>query len=389
MDCRKAAAPHKGQAVDDCMPADIKTWKRRGQSVPQPGDAMIRPIRVAVVGCGRVSRTAHYAAIKGNPDFEFAAVCDIDRARADEWGRKNNVRAYYDLDAMLAEEKLDLVSINVPNGLHPRLARKAAERGVHILCEKPLGMRLDEVDALIALCEAKGVRLFTVLQNRFNATNLLLKRAVDRGRFGRLLMVNVTLRWNRSLNYYTEDNGWRGNPELAGGVFTNQAVHYIDTMQWLAGSPPESCYARMNTAIHPIEVETHGSAVITFRNGVIGSLNLICINFPDDREGSITLLGEHGTVRVGGKSMNKILEWDFAVPDAEDDALARKADYEPPTVYGFGHEEMYRRVATLLRIGKGAADVPDGREGRKSVVLLDGLYASARIGEPFRFPADG
>lgn len=348
---------------------------------------MNRPLRAAVVGCGRVSRTAHYSAIKGNPNFEFAAVCDIDRARADEWARKNNVRAYYDLDDMLTGEPLDLVSVNVPNGLHPRLARKIAEHGVNILCEKPLGMRLDEVDALIAFCESQGVRLFTVLQNRFNATNQLLKRAVDRGRFGRLLTVNVALRWHRGISYYQEDGGWRASPELAGGVFTNQAVHYVDTMQWLAGAPAETCFARMATAIHPIEVETHGSAVITFRNGVIGSLNLTCINYPDDREGSITLAGERGTVRVGGKAMNKILEWEFAAPDAEDDVAARQADYEPPTVYGFGHDEMYRRVAAALH-GETAVEVPDGREGRKSVALLDALYRSARSGEVARIASE-
>jgi UDP-N-acetyl-2-amino-2-deoxyglucuronate dehydrogenase len=346
-------------------------------------DMNTRPLRVAVVGCGRVSRTAHYAAIKSNPDFEFRAVCDTDRTRADEWSRKNNVTAYYDLNEMLEREPLDLVSINAPNGLHPLLASRVAQRGVNVLCEKPLAMRLKDADALIALCDRMGVRLFSVLQNRFNATNQLLKRAVDRGRFGRLLTVNVTMRWRRGINYYLEDNGWRASRELAGGAFTNQAIHYVDTMQWLIGANPVSCYAQMATAVHPIEVETHGCGIVTFENGVIGSLNLTCLNYPDDREGSITLLGETGTVKVGGASMNKILEWEFATPDPEDDQLARAADYEPPTVYGFGHEEMYRRIGGLLRRGDG--DVPDGREGRKSVAILEGLYQSARTGEAVRF----
>jgi UDP-N-acetyl-2-amino-2-deoxyglucuronate dehydrogenase len=346
-----------------------------------------RPLRVAVVGCGRVSRTAHYDAIKGDDDFEFRAVCDVDRTRADEWAQRNNVAAYYDLDDMLDREPLDLVSINAPNGLHPQLASKVAARGINVMCEKPLGMRLDEVDALISLCDAKGVCLFTMLQNRFNATNQLLKRAVERGRFGRLLTVTVTMRWHRGIDYYVEDRGWRASAAMAGGVFTNQAVHYVDTMQWLVGMAPMSCYARMETAVHPIEVETHGSAIVSFAGGVIGSLNLTCLNYPDDREGSIVLLGERGTVKVGGKSMNKILEWDFATPDPPDDALAQQADYEPPTVYGFGHQDMYRRVGALLRRGEGARDVPDGREGRKSVLLLDGLYRSARNGEIVRFPA--
>jgi len=345
-----------------------------------------KPLRAAVVGCGRVSRTAHYAALKGNSDFEFRAVCDIDRERADEWARRNNVRAYYDLGAMLREEPLDFVAINTPNGLHPRLASEAAERGIHVMCEKPLGMSLKEVDALIALCTRKGVGLFTVLQNRFNATNQLVKRAVAAGRFGRLLTVNVTMRWFRRLEYYAEDHGWRASRDLAGGVFTNQAVHYLDTMQWLIGAAPESCFARMDTAIYPIEVETHGSAVITFANGVIGSVNLSALNYPDDREGSITLSGECGTVKVGGKSMNKILEWDFAVPDPVDDERARNADYEPPTVYGFGHEEMYRRVGHQLRTGRRDAELPDGHEGRRSVELLEGLYRSARTDAVVRFP---
>jgi UDP-N-acetyl-2-amino-2-deoxyglucuronate dehydrogenase len=345
-----------------------------------------RPVRVAVVGCGRVSRTAHYSAIKDNPDLELAAVCDIDRLRADEWARKNNTAAYYDLLTLLDSEPLDLVSINVPNGLHPRLATEVAERGISVMSEKPLGMRLDEVDELIDACERRGVKLFTVLQNRFNATNQLVKRTIDQGRLGRLLTVNVTMRWRRGLGYYTEDNGWRSRRDLAGGVFTNQAVHYLDTMQWLIGAPPEMCFAKMGTAVHPVEVETHGSAIVTFKNGVIGSLNLTCLNYPDDREGSITLLGEKGTIKVGGKSMNKIVEWDMETPHAEDDALARESDYEPPTVYGFGHVEMYARVAKALRTGDPSIDVPNGREGRKSVALLEGLYLSDKLGEPVRFP---
>src|SRR5262249_31861652 len=153
-----------------------------------------------------------------------------------------------------------------------RLATKVAERGINILCEKPLAMRLKDADDLIELCDRSGVRLFSVLQNRFNATNQLLKRAVKGGRFGRLLTVNVTMRWHRSIKYYVEDNGWRGSRDMAAGAFTNQAIHYVDTMQWLVDSAPAACWAKMATAVHPVEVETHGCAIVTFENGVIGSL---------------------------------------------------------------------------------------------------------------------
>jgi UDP-N-acetyl-2-amino-2-deoxyglucuronate dehydrogenase len=346
----------------------------------------MKPIRVAVVGCGRVSRTAHYAAIKENSDFSFRAVCDIDKARADEWALRNNVAAYYDLAEMMDREELDLVSVNTPNGLHYDHAKKIAEHGVNMLVEKPLAMRLEDADDLINLCEKSGIKIFSVLQNRFNATNQLLKRALDKGRFGRLLTVNVTMRWHRDLSYYEEDGGWRGRKDLAGGAFTNQAIHYIDTMQWLINSTPETCFSRMATAVHPVEVETHGCGIITFKNGTIGSLDLTCLNHPNDKEGSITLLGESGSVKVGGTAMNKILEWEFSVADLEDDRQALTSDYEPPTVYGLGHVELYRRIGALLGRGDGRLVVPDAREGRKSVELLEGLYKSDRTGEVVRFP---
>lgn len=345
----------------------------------------IRPIRTAIIGCGRVSRTAHYDAVASNDDFEFVAVCDIDKSRADEWAEKNKVKAYYSLDDLLANEDLDLISVNVPNALHPQLAKVAAQKGINVICEKPLGMRLDECDELIELCDTNNVRLFTVLQNRFNDTNQLLKRAIEKGRFGKLLSCHVTMRWHRGVPYYTEDNGWRGQREMAGGVFTNQAVHYVDTMAWLLGSEPSTAYASMDTQLRPVEVETHGSAIVNFENGVIGAFDLTALCYPDDIEGSITIMGETGTVKVGGKSMNKILEWTFADEDPEDDKQANEADYEPPTVYGFGHNEFYRRVGLVLRHGEDPSIVPDGREGRKSVAMLHALYTSADKGQVFDF----
>jgi UDP-N-acetyl-2-amino-2-deoxyglucuronate dehydrogenase len=334
------------------------------------------PLRSAILGCGRVSRTAHYSTLLENEDFEFVAVCDSDVERANEWAAKNGVKAYHDFNHMLTTENLDFVSINTPNGTHPTFGIDAAKQGVNVMCEKPLGMNLKEVDELIVTCKNQNVHLFTVLQNRFNATNQLLKRAIEKNRFGKIHKCTVTVRWARGLNYYTEDHGWRGSRKMAGGVFTNQSVHYIDTMQWLINSNPISIYAAMDTAVHPVEVETHGSGIIRFSCGAIGTLDLTVLTHPDDREGSIVLMGEKGTVKIGGKSMNKILEWDFQDEDLEDDFLAKNSDYEPPTVYGFGHQEMYRRIGKLIRHGQ-QIDVPDGSEGRKSVELLSALYQSA------------
>jgi len=334
-----------------------------------------KKLKVGLVGCGRVSRTAHYDSIKNNPSLDFKAVCDIDRERADTWSKKNGVKPYYNIEELLDNEDLDLISINVPNRLHPELGIKAAEHGVHVICEKPLGIRLAEVDELIACCERNKVHLFTIMQNRYNKTNKLLKRAINKNRFGQIFTCNVTVRWYRGMDYYQEDNGWRASREMAGGVFTNQSVHYIDMMQWLINVPAQTVYSKMDTCIHPVDVETHGSAIIKFKNGVIGSLDLTNLTFPEDTEGSITILGERGTVKIGGKSMNRVLEWKFQDADPDDEQVA-EADSAPPTVYGFGHQEFYDRVAQFLIAGEGQDENIDGQEGRKSVELLEALYMS-------------
>jgi len=346
---------------------------------------MTKKLRIAVVGCGRVSRTAHYDALKNNPNYEFVAVCDVDRSRADEWAGKNDVKAYYDMETLLAGERLDVVSVNTPNGFHAKLGRLVAARKINVIVEKPLAMNLEDADSLIDACDGAGNKLFVVLQNRYNATNKILKRCVDKGRFGRITSCNVTVSWHRTLPYYMEDNKWRARRDLGGGVFTNQCVHYIDMMQWLVGAAPETAYAKMGTAAFPVDVEDHGAGIVRFKNGVIGSLVLTNLAYPTDIEGSITLIGERGYVKIGGKSMNKVEAWNFATP-SEEDELIKAAETNPPTVYGYGHIEFYQRVADYLLHGKGGEDIIDGREGRKSVALLEGLYLSDKLGAEVRFP---
>jgi UDP-N-acetyl-2-amino-2-deoxyglucuronate dehydrogenase len=345
----------------------------------------LQKIKIAVVGCGRVSRTAHYGAIRQNQNYEFVAVCDSDKARADHWAAENNVKAYYNVPEMLHSEHLDIVSINTPNGIHPRLGMIAAASGVNVIVEKPLGTSIEDADALIDACDSYGVKLFVILQNRYNQTNKILKSCVDKGRFGRISTCHVTVSWHRELGYYLEDHKWRGRRDLAGGVFTNQSVHYIDMMQWLVGAPPEIAYAKMGTSSFPVEVEDHGAAIVRFKNGVIGSFALTNLAYPTDIEGSITVIGERGYVKIGGKSMNNVEAWNFSDTAPEDD-LIKAAETSPPTVYGFGHVEFYERVAQFLLHGTGEADIIDGREGRKSVALLEAFYLSDKLGQEVRFP---
>lgn len=342
-------------------------------------------IKVAVVGCGRVSYTAHYDSIKKYPDlYEFVAVCDIKKDRADKWAKENDVKAYYSIEALLEKEALDLVSIATPNGTHAHLGVLAAKSGVNVMVEKPLAMTVDDADRLMDTCIENNVHLFVVMQNRYNETNKILKSCVDKGRFGRITSANVTLSWCRSMRYFNEGDGWRKRRELAGGVFTNQAVHYLDMLQWLVGAPPETAYAKMGT-IYAVDVEDHGAGIVKFKNGVIGSIVLTNHSYPDDYEGSVTLIGEKGMVKIAGKSMNKVEKWEFSDADVEDE-LIKKAESSPPTVYGFGHFEMYERVGKFLTTGEQDEQVIDGYEGRRAVALMDALYLSDKLGEEIRFP---
>jgi UDP-N-acetyl-2-amino-2-deoxyglucuronate dehydrogenase len=285
---------------------------------------------------------------------------------------------------MLEKEPLDIVSICTPNGIHPRLGIKVARAGVNVIVEKPMAMNVEDADNLIDACQDAGVKLFVVKQNRYNETNKLLKACVDKGRFGRISTCNLVVSWRREMPYYLEDHRWRSRRDLSGGVFTNQAVHYIDMMQWLVGAPPETVYAKMGT-LYPVDVEDHGAGIVRFKNGVIGSLVLTNHAYPKDQEGSVSIIGEKGMVKIGGKSMNKVCLWEFEDEDVEDE-LIKKAESNPPTVYGFGHLEFYQRVAEYMLSGKGEEQIIDGREGRKSVALMDALYLSDKLGEEVRFP---
>lgn len=342
-------------------------------------------LKIAIVGCGRVSRTAHYESIKKfKKYYDFVAVCDIDKERADYWANENGVKVYYDIDELLEKEDLDIISINVPNGLHPALGIKAAKKGVNVIVEKPMGMSVEDADLLIDSCDENNVKLFVVKQNRYNDTNKILKSCIDKGRFGRITTCNVVVSWRRELSYYTDDNKWRSRRDLAGGVFTNQSVHYIDIMQWFIGVSPETAYAKMGTIL-PIDVEDHGAGIIKFKNGVIGSLVLTNHAYPTDVEGSITIIGEKGMVKIGGKSMNRVDIWEFSDTDVEDE-LIKKAESNPPTVYGFGHQEFYERVAKYILLNEDDGGIIDGREGRKSVAIMEALYMSDKLGQEIRFP---
>jgi UDP-N-acetyl-2-amino-2-deoxyglucuronate dehydrogenase len=220
-----------------------------------------------------------------------------------------------------------------------------------------------------------------VKQNRLNAPVQLLKRAIDKGRFGRIYLANTTVRWARPQDYY-DQAPWRGTWEFDGGAFMNQASHYVDLIQWLIG-PVESVVAKTATLARRIETEDTGVAVLKFRSGALGTIEVTMLTYPRNLEGSLTILGEKGSAKIGGTAVNKVEHWIFADSDPDDDAI-ESATTAPPNVYGYGHEGYYRNVLAVLR-GEAKADT-DGRAGRKSLELILGIYESAKTGKEVPLP---
>jgi UDP-N-acetyl-2-amino-2-deoxyglucuronate dehydrogenase len=338
------------------------------------------PVRIALAGCGRISRN-HFDAIAKIDGLELAAVCDIVPERAREAAERHGVPGFESFDEMIASAQCDAVALCTPSGLHPKHGIIAARAGKHVICEKPMAISLEDADELVRECDAAGVQLFVVKQNRLNPSIQLLKRAIDRGRFGRIYLANTTVRWTRPQEYY-DQAPWRGTWEFDGGAIMNQASHYVDLIQWLVG-PVESVMAKTATLARRIESEDTGIAVLKFRSGALGVIEVTMLTYPRNLEGSITILGEKGTVKVGGTAVNRVEHWSFADYD-DDDKLVESTATNPPTVYGFGHEGYYRNVLAVLR-GQAKAET-DGRAGRKSLELILGIYESAKTGRDVSLP---
>lgn len=342
-----------------------------------------RKIKIALVGCGRIAKN-HFGAIEKHSDrIELTDVCDIDAAALVQAVEATGAKGHCSLDELLAKTSADLVVLTTPSGLHPVQTIQIAESGRHVMTEKPMATRWHDGLRMVKACDDANVRLFVVKQNRRNATLQLLKKAVEQKRFGRIYMVNINVFWTRPQDYY-DSSAWRGTWEFDGGAFMNQASHYVDLLDWLIG-PIESLQAYMATLERDIEVEDSGVMNIRWRSGALGSMNVTMLTYPRNLEGSITIVGEKGTVRVGGVAVNDIQHWEFAEPHA-DDELVKSASYETTSVYGFGHPLYYDNVIKVLR-GEAEPET-DGREGLKSLEVLIAAYLSARDGRRIALPLD-
>lgn len=341
----------------------------------------MKKIRLGMIGCGRISKN-HFEAVAQIPEAEFVACADIIEEKAQSAAEQYKIPLYYtDYHEMLEKEKLDIVTICTPSGMHPQMGIDVANHKINVLTEKPMGINIEGADQLIQACDRNKVELFVVKQNRLNSTMQLLKKAIDKGRFGRIYMAQSNVFWQRPQAYYDQEK-WRGTWEFDGGAFMNQASHYVDAIYWLLGNV-DSVMAYTATMARRIEAEDTGCAILHFRSGIIASLNVTMLTYPKNFEGSITIIGEKGTVKVGGFAVNKIEKWEFEDYD-DDDKIATDTAYQPPNVYGFGHNPYYRNVIDVL-LGK-AVPATNGRDGRKSVEIIQAIYRSAKTGKRVSLP---
>ena len=335
-------------------------------------------IRFGLLGCGRIAKR-HSDLLGGNhiPGASLVAVCDPIRGRADAIAAKFGVPAHYDMDDFLARKDIDAVAVLTPSGMHPEHVIAAAKAGKHVVVEKPMALRLQDADAMIRACDEAGVKLFIVKQNRFNVPVVKAREALEAGRFGRLVLGTVRVRWCRDQAYYDQD-AWRGTWAYDGGVLTNQASHHVDMLEWFFGDVV-SVHARSTTALVKIETEDTAVATLKFRNGALGIIEATTAARPTDLEGSLSILGEKGTVEIAGFAVNQIRHWRFVDELPSDKDVVEKFSVNPPNVYGFGHQAYYQHVIECLT--KQRAALVDGLEGRKSLELISALYESIETGQ--------
>ena len=331
-------------------------------------------MRFGLIGCGRVS-PRHLQSIAELADARLVAVSDVIASRVERVAKENNAVAYGDYRQMLERRDIDVVNICTPSGMHAQMSIDALQAGKHVICEKPMAMNLADADRMIAVAKSTGKKLCIVLQNRYNPPMLDLRRLVDEGRLGKILLGNATVRWYRPQEYY--EDGWHGTLAMDGGALMNQSVHHIDALQWFIGDV-DSVFAHTATLAHKMQAEDAGVAVIRFKNGALGTVEGSTLTYPENLEGSVALFGEHGSVKIGGTALNRKSIWKIEGALEHERELLMHDQVDPPSVYGFSHQAVIADMIAALRENRESRT--NGREARKSVALVLAMYESARTG---------
>ena len=354
-------------------------------------------ISIAIVGCGRISKNHLQAILYHKNQSNIVALCDPNNPNLenmDEYIKRETKNfkeykkpiLYKNFDRLLEDHKnkkiiIDLLVIATPSGFHAPLAIKAARNGINVCSEKPMATKWEDAKEMIKECKSRNIKLFVVKQNRFNKTIKLLKKQIDAKRFGKISLVTVNVFWQRPQSYYDQDE-WRGTWELDGGALMNQASHYVDLLYWLNG-PIKKISAQSATINRNIEAEDTIVLNIVWENGSLGTMAVTMLTYPENIEGSFTILGENGSVRIGGKSVNKIEFWKFK-DQQKDDLLIQECNTEPKNIYGFGHYMFYKNMLDDLQNLDNS--ICSGEEGLRSLEVIIAAYKSVLEGRTINLP---
>lgn len=330
-------------------------------------------IKFGIIGCGRIA-LRHAEIIQ--KIAKLSAVCDIKENKAAEFSRKFDCKHYLTIEELLKNSPaIDVISVCTPNSLHSEHTIKSLTSGKHVLCEKPMAITTEECKKMMIEADKHGRNLFIVKQNRFNPPVAALKHVIDEGRLGKILSAELNCFWNRSDEYYKESD-WKGKKALDGGTLFTQFSHFIDLLYWLIGDVKAvSAYGKNYIHNALVEFEDTGAAVLEFENGAIGTINYTVNSHKKNMEGSITVFGEKGTVKIGGQYLN-VLEYQ----SIENYEIKGLPESRPANDYGFyqgsmsNHEKVYENVIDVLT--KGGTIAANAYEGMKTVEIIERIYES-------------
>lgn len=342
----------------------------------------MKKLKFAIIGCGQIAQR-HAEHI--NNVGKLQAVCDIKIEKAwnlqEKYGDDESIKdvlACSSIDQLLKYEKrIDVVSICTPNYLHAEHAIKALQAGCHVLCEKPMAISVDDCRSMIAEAKKRDRHLFVVKQNRFNPPIQKVKQMIDEGRLGTIFSTQLNCFWNRNFDYY-RDSDWRGKKSMDGGTLFTQFSHFIDLLHWMIGDVKET-YAMNDNFAHQdiVEFEDTGVVILRFDNGVLGTINYTVNAHSKNMEGSLTIFGSKGTVKIGGQYLNE-LEYQ----DIEGCEIKGLPKGNPANDYGkymgsmSNHDKVYENVVDVLM--NGGKMTANGDDGLKAVEIIDRIYRHAR-----------
>lgn len=331
----------------------------------------------AIIGCGNIGkRHAEYIRAVG----KLVAVCDIDKSKADELGKKSGANVFYSVkDLLAANMKPDVVVICTPNGLHAQHSILSLQAGSHVLCEKPMAIKSSDCLAMMQAADKAGKKLFVVKQNRFNPPVVAVKKILEEEKLGRIYSVQLNCFWNRGAKYY--ENSWKGTLKLDGGTLFTQFSHFIDLLNWFFGDVKNAKALRKNFAHkNIIEFEDTGVVIVEFENGIIGSVHYTVNSYKKNMEGSLTIFGEKGTVKIGGQYLNE-LEYqqiqDYVIPELPAGKNANDYGYYEGSMSN--HDKVYQNLTDVLQ--NNAPMAAGSYDGLKTVEIIEKIYAAAEISD--------